>query len=301
MDFKPRDSDWPASADLVVAYGPFSRETSMLPAVRRLRALPRARRPIFVWWLTEGVPPLWLPRFAVEAAGRMRVAIDAVGIGGPSHRLRIFGELRRAQTSGVLDVLVVTSASRAAYLRNAGFEPVVVPLGYQPERYGRLLDRPRDIDVCFLGNMDSPRRRRLVPPLVRSLARAGVEVSVQSALYGEERTRYLNRCRIVLNVLRAPQDFVGQRFVLAAANGALTVSEPLRDREPFVDGKHIVVAPLDRLVDTVLYYLAHEDERACIAGEAHRFVTQELTVENSCGSILAHTHDAHSRRNSLQG
>src|SRR5438552_13264410 len=66
VDFLPRDHAWQSGYDMVLAYGPFNRESSMLPAARRLRALPAERRPVFAWWLTEGVPPPWMPAWLVE-------------------------------------------------------------------------------------------------------------------------------------------------------------------------------------------------------------------------------------------
>ena len=91
----------------------------------------------------------------------------------------------------------------------------------------------------------------------------------------------------MLNVLRAPQDFVGQRFLLASANKSLVISEPLLDHEPFVPGQHLVIAPLEKIPDTIQYYLANENKRREIVDRAYQFVTSELTSVNSVGRILA--------------
>ena len=90
---------------------------------------------------------------------------------------------------------------------------------------------------------------------------------------------------------------MGQRFLLAAANKALTVSETLNDSEPFVPGRYIVVAPLERLVDTVSELLRDEPRRAAMAEDAHAFVMRELTVARMIGAILDESRQARSRLN----
>jgi spore maturation protein CgeB len=87
-------------------------------------------------------------------------------------------------------------------------------------------------------------------------------------------------------VLRAPQDFVGQRFLLAAANKTVVISEPVNDSLPFVPGKHMVVTQFDDLADKVAYYLKHEQERQALAENAYQFVSEELTSTNMVGRIL---------------
>jgi glycosyltransferase involved in cell wall biosynthesis len=90
----------------------------------------------------------------------------------------------------------------------------------------------------------------------------------------------------MINVLRAEQDFVGQRFTLAAANKVLVVSEPLNDSAPFIPGKHLIVTPLDRMADTVCEMLRDEQRRSRLADQAHDFVTRELTIGNMMGALL---------------
>jgi hypothetical protein len=202
------------------------------------------------------------------------------------HRLRIYGELSWLRKLGVLDVLAVTSESRANYLRRAGFRPIVVPLGYHQASYGTDLGLGRDIEVGFLGNLEASRRRRLLDRISRGLASQGLQISVQSDLYGKHRTHWLNRTRILLNILRASQDFVGQRFLLGAANKALVVSEPFPDHGPFVPGQHLVVEPPERIVDAIAFYAAEESRRRAIVERAYLFVTQDLAIERMVARII---------------
>lgn len=304
-----RDEPFPTDADLVLAYGPFTRASSMLPAARRLAALPRQQRPLFAWWLTEGIPDPRLPLPLVHLGSRIRLKLDRhlplthsnTRIArqlASGHRLRIFGELRWLQAHGVLDVLAVTSGARARYWQARGLKTIVVPLGYEERSYGKAENLPRDIDVGFLGDLRSSRRARLLKQVSDDLDSRGIRVDVQNELYGEARTRFLNRTRILLNILRAPQDFVGQRFLLAGANKILVVSEPLQDSAPFQNGEHIVAAPLGELADKVAFYLAHEDERIRLTENAYHLATRELTTKKMVARILQ---EAQSRRAIQQG
>lgn len=301
----------PSDADLVLAYGPFRLSSSMLPLARQLASMPPHRRPVLVWWLTEGIPDPRLPTPLVAALSHLRLVLDETmrqrvdqesqESSQPArwlragHRLRVYGELHWLKQHGVLDVLAVTSESRARYLQARGLDCVVVPLGYD-RHYGMDMQLARDIDVCFLGNIRASRRHQFLSRVVDELKEHGIAVQVKTHLYGDARTQYLNRVRVMLNILRAPQDFVGQRFLLAAANKVLVVSEPLADSAPFVPGRHLVVTPHAQLADTIRYYLNHPEERQRIVEEAYRLVTQELTVTRMIGTILERARQAHEAR-----
>ena len=270
----------------------------MLPAGRHLLSMPPDIRPAMLWVLTEGVPDLRIPQRLIDPLARLRLAADRMVGGQPDrlpeslrsllhkgHRLRILGQLQWLSRNGLLTCLGVTSESRARYLRGHHLKPIVTPLGYRPV-YGTDLHLARDIDVTFLGNLDSPRRKRILPGLFAALESRGIKVDVQTKLYGRQRTQFLNRCRIVINVLRAEHDFVGQRFLLAAANKALVVSEPLNDSAPFIPGRHLIVSDLERLADTVCECLRDEARRSMLADQAYDFVTHELTVSKMIATML---------------
>lgn len=297
---------WLPTFDLLLGYGPFTLETgSMLTVSRQILALPVEQRPIFVWWLTEGMPDPRFPSWFVTLASKSRVSADRLLAKGSTlprprwrdllltgHRLRIIGELDWMRERGLPDVLVVTCPSRAQYLQKRGFRPIVVPLGYHGPSYGSDLGLERDIEVAFLGNTSSRRRQQILPRLFDELTKRSIQVAVENNLYGEARSVFINRSRILLNILRAPQDFVGQRFLLGAANKALIISEPVSDIAPFVPGQHLVVADLHELADAVQYYLSHESEWQEITDRAYRLVTEELTITKEVGHILEQARSA---------
>lgn len=294
-----RTEPWTADVDAVLGYGPFSLQNgNMLPMGRHILSMPPTKRPALMWVLTEGVPDARIPHALVDPLARLRLSADHILEGAlkglpnglrkrllAGHRLRVLGQLQWLSRHGVLTCLGVTSESRSHYLQRHGLQSIVTPLGYH-ELYGIDLGLTRDVDAVFLGNLDSPRRQRILPGLFAALESRGVKVSVQAALYGRQRTEYLNRCRVMINVLRAEQDFVGQRFTLAAANKVLVVSEPLNDSAPFIAGKHLIVAPLEQMADTVCEVLHDEERRSRLADQAHDFVTRELTVGNMMGALL---------------
>ena len=105
-------------------------------------------------------------------------------------------------------------------------------------------------------------------------------------LTGEERACLLNQTKILLNILRSGDDFTGQRLLLAMANKALVISEPLKDSAPFVAGRHFIAAPVAKFAETIQFYLSHDAERLQIVEAAHRFVTLELPLERMLGQIL---------------
>jgi hypothetical protein len=302
IEWVKRIAPIPTDIDLLLAYGPFSLNQSMMPSARRLLTLPTATRPLFAWWLTEGIPDPTFPDWLVYAGSTSRIRADdlwrnshalraalrrlhLVHFYTAGHRLRVFAELRWLHTHGVLDVLAVTSASRATYLRGRGLNPLIVPLGYNAQ-YGKDMQLPRDIPVAFLGDTKGPRRQQLMPRMQAALAARNIPLLIENNLYGDARNQFLNRTRILINILRAPQDHVGQRLLLAAANKTLIISEPIPDTEPFEPGKHLVVTSLEKMPETVAYYLAHEPERAKITDAAYMLATRDITTANMVGRIL---------------
>lgn len=296
----------PPVFDLLLGYGPMTMRSSILPAEAWALLKPaQGRRPRFVWWLTEGLSDPRFPTWWIDQAAKARRWMDEWAAQGQVHsrwirrlhlaepwprrgrRLRIFAELRWLQSQGLLDLIAVTSELRAAHLRPFGFDLITVPLGYHPI-YGQDLNTPRDIDVCVLGG-DTRRRRRLLQGVRQALEGMQIQVALQSQLFGSQRTAYLNRTKIMLNFLLTPHDFTGLRFIIAAANKVLVVTEPMLDSAPFVADRHFVVASPKEMADRVLYYLNHEQERRAIVDEAYRFVTQDLTMGKMIGRLLSHS------------
>jgi hypothetical protein len=194
--------------------------------------------------------------------------------------------LRRLASEGLPDLLVVSTLGRLEFLTERGFAAHWVPLGYVPT-HGRDMGLPCDIDVLFLGALDIPRRKRLI----KRLRQRGVNLLALGSWFdpnywGENRTRLLNRTKILLNILRHPGNLSDHRLILGMANKALVISEPMYNPAPYVPGKHYISATIEEMPEAISYYLAHDDERERIANEGHQLVTQEVTMARSLSCIL---------------
>jgi hypothetical protein len=254
--------------------------------IDRIAALPRDERPVVLVWHTE---PLPMPR----AAGMRRQPLTTRELAKVVLRDQRVNDhysnaryLRMLAKSDVVDALVVGASAYQAYLAEEGIDVHHVPLGYHPSQ-GRLLDLERDIDVLFLGEYRLRRRKQIL----RRLRREGIEVKVlgdysDPQLWGESRTKLLNRAKIMLHIPRLEGHCSDIRMNITMANGALLMSEPLCLPEPFVPGVHHVEASLDELSDTISRYLEDDEARERITSEAHRFLTTELTLERSFSRLL---------------
>jgi hypothetical protein len=106
-------------------------------------------------------------------------------------------------------------------------------------------------------------------------------------IFGDERIFYLNRSKITLNITRTWYDDNFSRFALAAPNRSLIVSEPVLPHCPsFIAGTHYVSAPVEKLAETIRYYLDHEEERLRIVENAYHLVTTKLVFRESIKSIM---------------
>ena len=148
--------------------------------------------------------------------------------------------------------------------------------------------------MVFLGTTVDRRRRTLVARLEAEFARHAVSVQIHDGspqrgfCFDEARTLLLNRAKILLNIMRQPWDDPVHRMLLAAANGALLLSEPLAPDSvgPFAVGEHLVTAEIVDLGAAVSYYASHPVERERIARQAFELVTGELTIERMCARLL---------------
>lgn len=182
--------------------------------------------------------------------------------------------------SRMLDRVLVSLPSRRAFLSEVGVPSEVVPAGYGPWYGGPLPGVSRDLDVVFLGKVN-PRRSPLLSRFETELARRGRELRiVDRNCYDNARTELLNRTKILLNLHKFPWEFPLMRLMMAMSCGALVVSEPAESPLTFFDERHLVIEPLDRLLDAIILHLEDEDRRRRIAAAAFERVTTELTLES---------------------
>lgn len=305
-----RTESWKQAYDFVLGYGPHTWEGSLLPTVRQLESYPRDKRPFFYWWFTEATVRPTIPIQFVRILSKLHTKGNMLMPQSPAarqklwvkkldqlflrrhFRLRVIGELYEFYSRGLLGGLAVTANSRVAYLRRHGFQPIGVPVGYHPLFHGRELALKRDIDVGFFGRMNTKRRLHLLEKVRKDLESRGIKIVVPTKeLDGEERMKFLNRTKIILNIFQHLNDFAGLRFLFCAANKILLISEPVLDQYPFVPGRHMVTAPIERLAETVEFYLSQEGKRKEIVEQAHRLISEDFTIHRMIGRILSHSRE----------
>ena len=188
---------------------------------------------------------------------------------------------------GLLDHVLVSVASRKTFLARYAISSEFVPVGFTPEFGSVLPNVERDVDVLFLGYLTA-RRRDLLASLQSRLQQHRRKILVvERDCYGEERTRLLNRSKIILNLQRFPWEFPIIRLLMAMSCKTLVVSERANDSGPFVEEEHVVVRNLSDIGDALVTYLANDDKRLRIVEEAHNFVTTKLTLANLLSEALA--------------
>lgn len=253
------------------------------PAVQAI-ALNAARQPLAPhWWMaTRDVLTQEILRARSRNENWATSSVSARAFGFALQQTRAV----RAFKQSVFDYVMTSVPSRADSLGAYGVKAGALPVCALPG-YGRDLGTTeRDLDVLFIGRVNS-RRKSLLPTLKAELEARGRSVRIEDDCRGEERTRLLNRTRIVINIHKFPWDFPGMRLLMAGLCGALVVSETAPDMRPFSPGVDFAPTSLDRMVDTVLYYLDHEEDRREMASNARRLMTGLLAPENFRARLVA--------------
>lgn len=306
--FFPFDGAVPDEVDVVLTFAPYNR---LLQIPQQLAQRPAGRRPAYIHWNTEGLPDLGLPWPAMRALGGLRSWIGRLSAApawarllGPldqrMQRFRFAGDYYYAHRRGWLPVLADSSAVYTRFHNQHGLPTEHVPWGSTRLWYEDL-GLERDIDVLWMGKRSSTRRSRLIDQLKEDLTRRGLVFYIaddveRPFIFGRERTRFLNRAKITLNLTRTWYDDNLLRFAITAPNRTLNVSETLLPHCPqYVPGQHYVSAPRDQLADTIAYYVQHADEREHIVQNAYALSTETLTLRRSVAAVLALVHDAPAR------
>jgi hypothetical protein len=296
----------PDGSEVAFLFGPFGK---FLYIPQFYAGKERGKRPAFVYWNTEGLPDPYYPRFIVDMIGQLRswigrwshssspflhqLAAQAVYTKFDRHmtRYRYLGDYGYARRMGWIDVFADISAVYAGLFRQRGIPAIAAPFGSYAPWYADL-QLERDIDVLWMGKRATSRRSHILDKLRAQLQSQGVQLYMvdnveHPFVFGQERTRLLNRTRITLNLLRTWYDENSLRICMAAPNRSMVVSEPLLPHVPqYRPGVHYASAPIDQLAGTILYYLQHEDERKCIVRDAYYLLTNELTFRNSMKTIM---------------
>jgi hypothetical protein len=296
----------PPAVEVILSHGPHG---ELLPLWQQAAHTSVGQRPTVVHWNTEGLPDLKLPPWLMWALAADRSRVGRLKrnehlcrrllarvqplpwIDQRMHRFRYVGDYDFAFRNGLLHVLGDSSQIYGRIFAQRGMPTLYVPWGSTPAVYADL-GLERDIDVLWMGKRGTGRRSRLLDRVRRELRSHGVEMYVADNeenpfIFREERTQFLNRAKITLNITRTWYDDNFSRFAYAVPNRSLVVSEPLLPHCPeYEAGRHYVSAPVERLAETIVYYLAHGEERRCIVEEAYRLITTGLTFRESIARLM---------------
>ena len=296
----------PEKANVVFSFGPYGK---FLTIPRQLAKMPLNEKPIFVHWNTEGIPDLRLPWKIMSSISKWRSWLgrvydarnDSATIPATERflsliesrmlRFRYLGDYYYAHRRGWLDIFADTSEIYAKIHRKHGLPTIVAHWGATPLWY-KDLSLERDIDVLWMGTRGTKRRSMIIDQVRSKLESKGIRMHVADGkenpfIFGDERIYYLNRSKITLNITRTWYDDNFSRIALAAPNRSLVVSERILPHCPsFITGIHFVAAPVEKLAETILYYLSHEEERLRIVENAHHLVTTTLVFRESIRSIM---------------
>lgn len=297
------DEPIPQDTDIVLVQGPFG---TLLPLAKQLLGCPSGQRPVLAYWFEESLnmlrPNSIRRLLAAVFSDLLRYYGEAGWIGSwldhtvtglmraKGRRFGFLGDILWLQRHQLLDVLALSSTLYAEYLAHSGIASLLVPRGYHPD-YGEVRNLDRDIAVVWMGKMRNRRRKRAVNWLRDQLERRGQIMRVFDGvgnpfIFGEQRTQILNRAWFVLNAYPDPTCELSIRFYIAAANGAVVLTEPGENRYPFVPGKHLVECSVEDMPDAVMYYLKHPDEWRSISEEMLSLMKTDLTLESSVAAIL---------------
>jgi len=306
-------SPLPENAGVIFSFGPYGK---FLTVPRQLAAMPSHLRPIFVHWNTEGIPDPRIPWYLMSLISRLSTWLGRVqdsrngtaNIPGIKRlfsllehrmtRFRYVGEYYYAHNLGWLDIFADTSAIYANFHNRHGLPTVFAPWG-ATLRWYEDLGLERDIDVLWMGKRGTRRRSHILDRVRREIEAHGVRMHVADGqenpfIFDYERTCYLNRSKITLNITRTWYDDNYSRIALAASNRSLIVSEPVLPHCPaFKAGDNYASAPIETLAETILYYLENENERLRIINNAYRLVTNELSLQESMKKIMGAVDQVH--------
>jgi len=296
------DQPIPGTAAIILIQGPYG---SLLPFIRAYIELPQKERPILIYWFQQSLfisMPLWLQYFLGSIYSDMfnhfqhnifprtlRNISNRIKPNGGA-RFTFFGDIIWLESNNLLDILATPSSEYQKLFKMIGFDSLLIPRGYYPD-YGEDLGLDRDIAVLWMGKTRTRRREKIIYQLREQLKKLGLYMHIHDGLekpfiFGEERTNLLNRTWFVLNILTSPTDELSIRYYIAAANGAVILTEPGKNEYPFINNVHLVECPPQQMAETVSYYINHPEEWQRISQNAYSLVSQELTLENSISAML---------------
>jgi len=194
-----------------------------------------------------------------------------------------------------------------AELRRRGIPCEHLQLGYSRlwDRWRREADSERPIDVLYMGSTDA-RRNPLLAATGHHLWDRRCEYLVPALesrygprfdyLTGIEKYDRLRSAALILNFHRDRSScFEWVRFLEAAVNGCVFVTEPSLDHGPLIPGEHLVVSDPDSIALVAARLLADPERLRRARLGAYDFVREQLPMGPSVERLVARADELHGR------
>ena len=254
------------------------------PQLLRLLGLVTARRksirlatpvpPDYVSIVMNTVPVPYDTRRYVNAI-RIFYSIDCVN---PS---RFYTSLYAVRVRDDYDIVLVPHRSCIDAYEEHSIRAFYFAFYSNPLVHVMYPNAPKLYDVTFIGTL-TEKRRQLLGELKRRL---DIKLNVVKACR-HNMVAYYNMSKIVLNISRMNE--INVRVFEALGSGAFLLTDRSKEvEELFRDGKHLVMYDdVVDLVEKIIYYLKHEDERKAIAQEGYREVVTRHTIFHRIAELL---------------
>ena len=182
------------------------------------------------------------------------------------------------------DYIFTAHKNSVPYFSKLGPKTYWLPPYYDPE-VNRKLDRAKDFDVTFVGNIYGA-RIGYVNNLKKRLS--NFSTFFGTAYYNDLNEIY-NRSKIVLNFANRRE--LNFRTFEVLGSGAFLLNEFSEEvLELFQENVDLVTfSDLDELIDKIFYYLDRDTEREKIASSGHRKVQELHTLEARIKELLEKT------------
>ncbi|MFT5651899.1 MAG: hypothetical protein ACI84R_003981 [Candidatus Azotimanducaceae bacterium] len=215
---------------------------------------------------------------------------DLVSVANFRFLVDTFAMLDRGHRKGWLSHVVTSTEEKRQYLESHGIDAQFLPVGQQPF-FGEDLHTPRDIDALFIGSLKSKRRRLQMKHLMARLSALGLTTYIpDKPVWGEARTKLVNRAKILVHMHNFEWDTPWMRWNLAAANGAAIASPPLSVPHPMRPGVDYLSASIEELADDIHALVQDEPRRQQMVAACQATMFEHMTCARSV-ALLARQFD----------
>lgn len=290
-------------SDIVLILGAIGSMRRTIPLLERN---PNPRR-IVVMWVFEPLPARVMSKIRVRLASRLSPVQTGKAWTKPvlhlltrpldyvlhlpyrdlvsTHMFRFlvdtFAMLDRGQRKGWLSHVITSTEEKRQYLESHGIDAQFLPVGQQ-SFFGKDMQMSRDIDVLFIGSLKSKRRRRQLDQLMSRLAAYGLTTYIPDGpVWGEARTKLVNRAKVLLHIHNFEWDTPWMRWNLAAANGAAVASQPLSVPYPMQAGVDYLSAPIEDLAAAIRNLTQDESRRQQMVMACQATISEHMTAARS--------------------